>query len=111
MAGISKRKLAQLEKVAQETQAFAPVAAAMRYGKRYSDLTEDQQDMYARFMGYGSGKMFAALLLQLAEIGVGEGLDEPLRKPSQFRTEAERAEHIQKVAAEIQHILDGDADG
>ena len=55
--------------------------------------------------------MFSALLMQLAEIGVGEGLDEPLRKPSQFRTEAERAEHIQKVATEIQHILDGDADG
>lgn len=111
MAGVSKRKLAQLEKVAQEIQAFAPVAAAMRYGKRYSDLTEDQRDMYARFMGYGSGKILAALLMQLAEIGVGEGLDEPLRKPSQFRAEAERAEHIQKVAAEIQHILDGDADG
>ena len=47
----------------------------------------------------------------LAEIGVGEGLDEPLRKPSQFRTEAERAGHIQNVATEIQHILDGDADG
>lgn len=111
MARIPKAKLKQLEKIAQETQAFAPVAAAIRYGKRYSDLTEDQQDKYARFMGYPSGKAYTSLLLELKEIGFGDGLDEPLRKPLKFDTEAERTEHIRKVAAEIQLILEGDADG
>ncbi len=105
MVGLSKRKLAHLEKLAQQSQAFAPVAAAIRHGRRYSDLTEEQQDMYARFWGYADGKAYTALLLKLAEIGFGEGLDEPLRRPLKFDTEAERAEHIRQSAKEIERIF------
>ncbi len=102
---LSKNKLAHLEKLAQQSQAFAPVAAAIRHGGRYSDLTEDQQDAYARFLGYASGEAYTALLLKLAEIGFGEGLDEPLRRPLKFDSESERAEHIRQTTKEIEQIF------
>ncbi|MBE5768008.1 MAG: hypothetical protein E7333_00245 [Clostridiales bacterium] len=100
------KKLERLEQAASDALALAPVLEAIEQGKRFSDLTEAQQEIYtSQYWNFGGREAYANFLVEFAPLGVGDGLDTPLRKRMFFKTEEEFRQHIKKTAAELEEMF------